>query len=95
MVGIEKRQVMPNRIEKQGGITHLRHHRAQPVAPARGKADKIAQASAHIGIDAGIKVGLSVRQNLEDKGNRQHADTRHQPTDEHGTRACHGGNILG
>ena len=94
MVCIEKRQVMPNGVEKQGGISHLCHHRTQPITPPRGKANEITQAGAHVGIHAGIEVGFAVRQNLEDKGNGQHADAGHQPTNEHGAWACYGGNIL-
>ena len=94
MVGVEKRQVVPQGIEKERGIAHLRHNGAQPVAPARGKTNKIAQAGAHIGIDARIKVRLAAGQNLEHKSHREHADARYQPSNEHRARAGNGGNVL-
>ena len=94
MVGVEKRQVMAQGIEKEGGIPHLRHNGAQPIAPAGGKTNKIAEAGAHIGIDARIKVRLAAGQNLEHKSHREHADARDQPADEHRAWAGNGGNVL-
>ena len=94
MVGVEKRQVMAQGIEKEGGIAHLCHNGAQPVAPAGGKTNKIAEAGPHVGINARIKVRLSAGQNLKNKRHRQHADARYQPANEHRAWAGNGGNVL-
>ena len=72
--------------EEQRGVTDLGDDRGQPVAPAGGEADEVAEAGTHIAVHAGVQVRLALGEGLEDEGDAQHADARDRPTDDRRTR---------
>jgi hypothetical protein len=55
---------------------------ADPVAGRRQEAEIVAEAFLGIGIDAGVELGLALRQGLEDEGQHQHAGAGDAPGDQ-------------